>query len=172
MRGRPNLAAIASASPTRFSGLVFRVVPETRREQLLSTEGNRYYPGRYHVAGETGVLYTSLVEEVAIAEIGRHAAPAHVQGRLATGRIEITLQRVLDLGDEANLATLGLSGEDLISPNWALTQALSVRARKAGFQGLLVPSATSRGGNLVVFGDNLGEGCSVEVVRIRILPED
>ena len=105
-----------------------------------------------------------------MAEIGRHAAHAHVQGRLATGRIEITLQRVLDLSDEANLTTLGLSREDLISPNWALTQALSVRARKAGFQGLLVPSATSRGGNLVVFGDNLGEGCSVEVVRIRILP--
>ena len=60
MSSRPNLAAILSLAHITFSKLVYRAVPETLREKILSTEGNRYYSGRYHIAGETGILYTSI----------------------------------------------------------------------------------------------------------------
>lgn len=169
MPGRPRLAAIPSLASTSFSAAVFRVVPEALREKILSTEGNRYYCGRYHIAGETGILYTSLDEAVAVRELGRHASRGNLKGGLAAGRIKVRLQKVLDLGDEANLRKLGLSREDLISPNYSLTQAISVQARKAGFQGLLVPSAAGRGDNLLVFENNLAEGCLIEVEEIKSL---
>lgn len=168
MPGRPDLTAISSLAFSSFSGIVFRVVPETLREKVVSTEGNRYYPGRYHVAGETGLLYTSLSEEVATRELERHARRVDLKGGLATGVIKVRLQKVLDLTDEANLKTLGLSRKDLISPHYALTQAISVLARKAGFQGILVLSVTGDGTNLVVFEHHLAEGCSIEVVRISV----
>lgn len=163
MPGRPDLSAIAALGGTAFSGSVCRVVPGALRDKILSTEGNRYYPGRYHIAGETGILYTSLERDLAIRELGRHAARASLQAGLAAGRLRVKLQKVLDLTQAAVLAKLGLSKEALVAQDCSITQAISHQARKAGFQGLLVPSATGSGVNLVVFENNLAEGCLIEV---------
>lgn len=84
---RPNLAAISSLGSASFSDSVYRVVPEALRDKILSTEGNRYYPGRYHIAGETGILYTSLERDLAARELGRHAARANMQEGLAAGSV-------------------------------------------------------------------------------------
>lgn len=163
---RPHLATIAVLGSISFSDSVYRVVPGALRDQILSTEGNRYYPGRYHIAGETGILYTSLERDLAIRELGRHAARANLQGGLAAGKIKVKLQKVLDLTQAVVLAKLGLPQEALVAPDCSLTQAVSHQARKAGFQGLLVPSATGSGVNLVVFENNLAEGCLIEVEEI------
>lgn len=169
MPGRPDLSAIAALGGTAFSGSVYRVVPGALRDKILSTEGNRYYPGRYHIAGETGILYTSLERDLAIRELGRHAARAELQGGLAAGKIKIKLQKVLDLTQAAVLAKLRLSKEALVSPDCSIAQALSHQARKAGFHGLMVPSAAGGGVNLVVFENNLAEGCLIEVEAITAL---
>lgn len=169
MPGRPNLAVIPSLACTSFSGAVFRVVPEALRQKILSTEGNRCHPGRYHTSGETGILYTSLNEEVAIRELDRHASRDNLKGGLVAGRINVRLQKVLDMTSEANLRKLGLCREDLISPNHTLTQAIGLQARKAGFQGVRIPSATGSGENLLIFENNLGEGCLIEVKKIKSL---
>ncbi len=166
MPGRPDLAAIAAIAPIVFSDSVYRVVPAALRGKILSTEGNRYSPGRYHLAGETGILYTSLERDLAIRELGWHAARANLQGGLAAGKIKVKLQEVLDLTQAAVLAKLGLSKEVLVSPDCSITQAVSHQARKAGFQGLLVPSATGSGVNLVVFENTLAEGCLIEVEEV------
>lgn len=166
MSGRPNLAAIAALGSISFSDSVYRVVPGALRDKILSTEGNRYYPGRYHIAGETGILYTSLERGLALRELGRHAARANLQGGLAAGKIKVKLQKVLDLTQAAVLTKLCLSKEALVSPDCSITQAVSHQARKAGFQGLLVPSATGSGINLVIFENNLAEGCLIEVEEI------
>ena len=169
MPGRPNLAAIPSLASAVFSASVYRVVPEALRDKILSTEGNRYYPGRYHIAGETGILYASLERDIAIRELGRHAARNNLQGGLAAGKIKVKLQKVLDLTQASVLVKLGLSKEDLTSPNCSITQVISQQARKAGFQGLLVPSAAGNGANLVVFENNLAEGCLIEVEEINVV---
>lgn len=166
MPDRPNLSALPAIGAVSFSGSVYRVVPGALRDKILSTEGNRYYPGRYHIAGETGILYTSLERDLAIRELGRHASRANLQGGLASGKIKVKLQKVLDLTQAAVLAKLGLSKEALVSPDCSITQAVSHQARKAGFQGLLVPSATGSGVNLVIFENNLAEGCLIEVEEI------
>lgn len=167
MSSRPNLAAILSLAPIVFSESVYRVVPEALRDKILSTEGNRYYPGRYHIAGETGILYTSVEPDVAIRELGRHAYRANLQGGLVAGKIKVKLQKVLNLTKIAILAKLGLSKDDLVSPDCSITQAISFQARKAGFQGLLVPSATGSGVNLIIFENNLAEECLIEVEEIN-----
>ncbi len=162
----PKLAALAGLSPRTYSGSVFRVVPAALREQVLSTEGNRYYPGRWHLTGETGVLYTSENLQVALLELGRHAARLDLQGALTFARIRIELRRVLDLTQSSVLAKLGLSKDALVRADTSMTQAVSLHARRAGFQGLLVPSATGSGVNLVVFENNLAEGCLIAVEEI------
>jgi RES domain-containing protein len=139
------------------------------RDKILSTEGNRYYPGRYHIAGETGILYTSLERNLAIRELGRHGARADLQGGLAAGKIKIKLQKVIDLTQAPVLAKLGLLKEALVASDCSLTQAISHQARRAGFQGLLAPSATGGGVNLIVFENNLAEGCLIEVEEIRVV---
>lgn len=169
MPGRPNLTAIASVGPISFADSVYRVVPGALRERILSTEGNRYYPGRYHIGGETGILYTSLTRDLAVRELGRHAARADLQGGLVVGAIKVKLQKVLDLTQAAVLDKLSLSIKELVSSDWSITQAISHQARKAGFQGLLVPSAAGNGVNLVVFENNFALGCSIEVEEIRVL---
>ena len=141
---------------------------ENLRDKILSTEGNRFYPGRYHLVGETGILYTSLEKDVAVRELERHASRNVLRQGLVVGKVRIRLKKVLDLTQEANLRHLGLSKGDLISPDHSLTQAISLQARKAGFQGLIVPSATGQGNKLVVFENNLAEGSLIEVEQISV----
>lgn len=169
MAARLNLAALSSLTPLPFEKSVYRVVFQSLRGKILSTEGNRYYPGRYHLVGETGVLYSSLKEEIAIKEIERHAPRNMWEEKLVVGEINIRLYKVLDLTQASNLKKLGLSRENLISPDYSTTQAISLAARQAGLQGLIVPSATSQGDNLIVFENNLGEGCFIEIKNIHVL---
>lgn len=160
---RPNLAALSLLTPVSFEGVVYRVVFERFKDKVLSTEGNRFYPGRYHPLGETGILYASLTQETAIKEIERHASHNMLQERLITAKINVRLHKILDLTKTSNLQRLGLSKEDLISSDYSVTQALSIAARQAGFQGLIVPSAASKGDNLIIFENNLGKGCLIEI---------
>ncbi len=42
-------------------------------------------------------------------------------------------------------------------------------AREAGFRGLIVPSATSAGDNLIIFENNLGKGCLIEIDDVSLV---
>ncbi len=167
MAVHPRLMALGSLASAPFAGTVYRAVREELREHLLSTEGNRFFPGRYHLVGGTGVLYTSLKPTLARAELGRHADPEMLKEAVVVGAVKVRLQRVVDLTRPSILKTLGLSEAGLIAQNHPLTQAIGALARQAGLQGLVVPSATGEGANLVIFEDNLGEGCSLDIIEIR-----
>ena len=163
------LTALSSLTTVSFERSVYRVVVERFKDKVLSTEGNRFFPGRYHLSGEGGILYTSLTKEIAIKEIERHVSRAMLQGRLAIATINITLDKVLDLTQASTLKIIGLSKSDLISSDYSITQAISMIAREAGLRGLIVPSATRGGNNLVIFENNLGKGCLIEIDDIREL---
>jgi RES domain-containing protein len=92
-----------------------------------------------------------------------------LQGKLVMAEINIRLDKVLDLTQASTLKILGLSKNDLISSDYSITQAISMIAREAGFRGLIVPSATSGGNNLIIFENNLGKGCLIEIDDIREL---
>jgi RES domain-containing protein len=91
-----------------------------------------------------------------------------LQGKLAMATINIRLDKVLDLTQASTLKILGLSKNDLISSDYSITQAISMIAREAGFRGLIVPSATSAGDNLIIFENNLGKGCLIEIDDISL----
>lgn len=100
-------------------------------------------------------------------EVKRHASPDQLSEGLVKGKIRIKLNRVLDLTQESVLKKLGLTEGDLIGADTIPTQTLSLQARRSGIQGLIVPSATGKGSNLIVFEDNLGEGCSIAIEEIQ-----
>ena len=131
--------------------------------RVLSTEGNRKYPGRYHLVGDSGVLYAARREETAIRSFLRFAPAGRVRGGMAVAKIRIRLARVLDLTDSAVLRALALERRDLTAPDASLPRALGLAARRAGFEGLLAPSAAGPGAVVVVFRNDLGEGCLLEV---------
>lgn len=146
------------------------MVFERFKDKALSTEGNRFYTGRYHMSGECGILYTALTEEAAKKEIERHAPRDMLQEKLVMAKINIRLDKVLDLTQSSTLGLLGLSKDVLITSDYSITHAISMLARQAGFRGLIVPSATSAGDNLIIFENNLGKGCLIEIEDINCLP--
>jgi len=166
---RHNLTALSSLTTVSVERSVYRMVFERFKDKVLSTEGNRFYTGRYHMSGECGIIYTSLTEETAIKEIERHAPRAMLQERLVIAKINVRLDKVLDLTQSSTLEMLGLSKDDLISSEYSVTNAISMIARQAGFRGLIVPSATSAGDNLIIFENNLGKGCLIEIEDINYL---
>ncbi len=164
-----NLTTLSSLTTVSFERSVYRAVVERFKDKALSTEGNRFFPGRYHLPGEGGILYTSLTKEIALKEIERHAARTMLQGKLVMAEINIRLDKVLDLTQASTLKILGLSKNDLISSDYSITQAISMIAREAGFRGLIVPSATSGGNNLIIFENNLGKGCLIEIDNVSLV---
>ena len=166
---RLNLTALSSLTAVSFERSVYRAVVERFKDKVLSTEGNRFFPGRYHLSGEGGILYTSLTKEIALKEIERHANRTMLQGKLVMAEINIMLDKVLDLTQESTLKILGLSKNDLISSDYSITHAISMTARQAGLRGLIVPSATSAGDNLIIFENNLGKGCLIEIDDISLV---
>ncbi len=167
---RSNLTALSSLPTVSVERSVYRAVLERFKDNVISTEGNRFYTGRYHLSGEGGILYTSLSKETATKEIERHAPHAMLQDRLVIAKINIRLDKVLDLTQSSTLEILGLTKNDLISSDYSVTHAISMIARQAGFRGLIVPSATSTGDNLIIFENNLGKGCLIEIEDINCLP--
>src|SRR3989337_3555080 len=155
---RHNLTALSSLTTVSVERSVYRMVFERFKDKVLSTEGNRFYTGRYHMSGEGGILYTSLTKEIALKEIERHATRTMLQVKLVMAEINIRLDKVLDLTQASTLEILGLSKNDLTSSDYSITQAISMIAREAGFRRPIVPSATSGGNNLIIFWNNLGTG--------------
>ena len=72
-----------------------------------------------------------------------------------TGKVHVTLERVLDLTDTTVLGKLSLVKDDLMKEKsaggWLVTQMLANNAYKCGIEALLVPSIAGQGKNLVVF---------------------
>lgn len=161
-----NLKALSSLSTVAVEMPVYRAVFEKFRDMILSTEGNRFYSGRYHLTGEGGILYTSLSKDTAVKEIERHASGAMFLEKLVIAKINIRLDKVLDLTEPSTLVILGLSIGDLISSDYSITHAISIKARQSGFRGLIVPSTVRSGNNLIIFENNLGKGCLIEIEDI------
>src|SRR3990170_7090172 len=127
-----NLTVLSSLTTVSFERSVYRAVVERFKDKVLSTEGNRFFPGRYHLAGEGGILYTSLTKEIALKEIERHATRTMLQVKLVMAEINIRLDKVLDLTQASTLEILGLSKNDLTSSDYSINQANNIIIKKDG----------------------------------------
>lgn len=176
--------ALQWAAP--FSGVCFRnvTVEFANTRDFLSAKGSFGAGRRFNYKRSFEVLYLSCdlhtcLEETTLSLQRDGFEVAATLPRIVIG-IEVSLRRVLNLTNSVIRRRLGVTRQMLIDPNWAkiqnidqqeaFTQQLGRLARDAGFEGLLVPSAVSRGKNLDVFPDRLLPGSSLRLINRRQLP--
>lgn len=148
--------AIANIRPGPWKGRAWRF--HRRTYSATDAGGALLVSGRYHRGSDQfprsevwAALYLALRPEVSLGEVLRHSSlqllPQLNEYRLS--ELEVELEAVLDC---RNAAALCLSPEDLIRDyDFTITQEIAAAAIAQGAEGLLAPSATGLGDNLVVF---------------------
>jgi RES domain-containing protein len=99
-------------------------------------------------------LYTALSPETALGELIRHITPELLPSLngFRLSRVSVTLVAAIDCRDPSNI---GLRVQDLTSDgSTERTREIGAAAHMLGADGLLVPSATLLGDNLILFPDN------------------
>jgi len=145
-----------------------------RRYRAEDPGGARLVSGRYNRGldrfpqGETfPALYLASAPEICLGEIYRHITPELLPSLndFRLSELSVGLQGVADC---RNPSALSLNPEHLVhDTDYEATQYLGAAANSRGLEGLLVPSATRLGDNLILFSQNLS-GCSrIEVVSSR-----
>ena len=136
--------------------------------------GSPKVSGRYHlgndrfVAEETwSTLYLALSPETCLGELVRHITPEllpHLNG-YRISELRVTLMAVADCRDAT---LLGMMTDSLVHDrDYRATQHLGAAVVAAGLEGMLVPSATALGDNLIVFTAQMHAVSAIEVVDSR-----
>jgi hypothetical protein len=146
------LDALEALDPEPFMGTVWRVT-RAAREPLRGAAAH----GRWSPSGEFEVLYTSLVREGALAEIGYRLSlqpvwPSRIEHEIHA--ISAKTERNLRFVDVASLAPFGVDAARYRSFDYTATQAVAAAANFLGFDGLIVPNARFACSNLVIFTEN------------------
>jgi RES domain-containing protein len=163
---------LSSIQPVPREGRAWRL--HRRRYAATDHGGSLSVSGRYHRAsdqfaeGETwAALYLALSAEVALGEIIRNVSPALLaqMNDYRLSELNVELEAVLDCRDATALL---LKPDDLIRDHdFAITQEIAAAAIGQGAEGILVPSATRLGDNLVVFPTQLRATSRLEVISSR-----
>lgn len=146
---REMLDILETLDPVPFHADAWRVV-RSGRDALRGSTAN----GRWGTSGEFEVLYTACAQDGALAEIGYRLSlepiwPSKLDHMIH--KIEVDLDRVLDLTDFAILGQFGIHEDRYEGHEYAAEQALSAAARFLEVQGILVPNARHACNNLVIY---------------------
>lgn len=119
--------------------------------------------GRFNRQGEGRTTYLSLTRRTAALEIAkRWGAVGANRAAYLEFQVPVRLRRVVDLTDPDTAAALGASRESLTGADLGPCQALAMRLRAAGIEGILTWSAADpEEKNLVIFLDRLDPASSV-----------
>jgi hypothetical protein len=161
-------AAIAACAISPWQGSAWR----GHRRKYVATDpgGSRKVSGRYNRGLDQfpadqvfAALYLGLGRDICIGEILRHISPVRLSQltdyRFSELRLE--LEVVLDCRD---VTALGLAPADLWhDTDYRIPQHLAAAALTRDVEGMLVPSATRLGDNLIVFPDHLRAGSQIVV---------
>ncbi len=164
--------AVAACLIVGWEGRTWRMHKQT----YLATDasGSRKYSGRYNRGldlfpdGETwAALYLATSAEICLGEVLRHITPALLPllNNYRISEIAVRLDNVLDC---RNADALGLEVVDLChDTDFTIPHLLAREALSRGFGGMLVPSATRLGDNLIVFPKNVSDAASFNIVGER-----
>ncbi len=150
--------AIATCPWVAFHGSAWRA--HWRGYGALSWEGSLRFSGRYNRGpvefpeGPTWpALYLAFRPEIPWVEITRHSSVLPLHNEFLLSEVFIGLTAVLDCRD---VTAMGLSPSDLLNDtDYEVPQALAGAALARGAKGMVVPSATLLGDNLIILPDNL-----------------
>lgn len=150
---RAILDALESLEFQSVEKVVWRVARKGR-DPLRGAVAN----GRWNAIGEFEVLYSSLVAEGALAEVGHRLSlepiwPSRIEHQIHS--LKVKADRALVFSDLQQLEKLGVNVNKYESFEYAATQAIAAAAHFLEFDALLVPSARYNGSNLVIFLDRL-----------------
>lgn len=164
--------ALAHLQPEPWKGRAWRF--HRRTYGATDAGGALLVSGRYHRGSDQfprseawAALYLALSPDVSLGEVLRHFSPQLLPqlNEYRLSELEVELEAVLDCRDAA---AFGLSPEDLIRDyDLAITQEIAAAAIAQGAEGILVPSATGLGDNLVVFPAQLHRTSRLAVVGSR-----
>ena len=141
------------AYPRRpYAGFLWRVVREGRDPLQASKSVSRWCNGQFDV------LYTSLEQEGAIAEVYallslQPVFPSKITFQIH--RLRVSVQQSLHLTDLPTLGRLGVDVDRYQERDYTKTQAIADAAYFLGFDGLFVPSARWSCTNAVLFTDRI-----------------
>ena len=155
------LDALEELGSELFDGSVWRVT-RAGRDPLRGSAAN----GRWSPTGAFEVLYTSLEQEGALAEIGYRLSlepiwPSRMQHEVH--ELEVGLDRALRLVDLTALQRLGVETSRFASFDYTATQAIAAAAHFLQFDGLIAPSARHGTNNLMIFSE-MSVGIRLNVV--------
>lgn len=149
-----------------------RMVAKEHENEILDIQGSIQYGGRYNPPGEFGALYLSETEMVCVAERLRKGESPRP---MTLAEVEVNIFEVLDLTDDTCIKRLNMNRGNLlratgnVAYDYEITRRIATWARAKGIEGLLVPSVTSKGKNLVIFMNNLKStsGSFVKVLKFK-----
>jgi RES domain-containing protein len=165
-------SAIQHCPTIAWRGSAWRI----HRQKYDATDpgGSLKVSGRYHRGLDRypsnqvwPALYLALSPETCMGELIRHVSPDMLpaMNSFRLSQLLVRLSRVLDCRDTS---LLDLSIDDLCNDiDYQITQQLGAAAAAGGYEGLLVPSATRLGDNLIVFPLNLQPASTIETVSSR-----
>lgn len=157
-----------------WKGNICRYAPEAwgSRQDILSGQGAYRHGGRWNGAGVYHAGYCALEPDTAHVEYFGNLMKGGIDPLdalpMVARRIEVKMDRVLNLRDTLVLGLLGMDQADLLSDPWdtmmanrseSLCQALGRAALMAGVEGIIAPSAAaqSTGGNaFIIILENAG----------------
>jgi|GEM_PF-3228695 len=144
--------------PISLNASCYRIV--SQKYDALNTNGSLLYPGRYN-SGEFLVLYVSDSREVCAAELARKT---EIKTKLIykIAKLKVKLRKVFDLTNEKNLKALDIQKDSLMGSSWNLTQHIASLACRKGYEALLVPSATGKGNNIILFPENFTKDSTIK----------
>ncbi len=146
---REILDGLEAIDPEPFAGGVWRVTRRGREPLRGAAAHGRWSPG-----GEFEVLYTSLVRDGALAEIGYRLSlepvwPSRIEHEIHT--IGVEAERVMRFADVASLGPLGVDPARYRTFEYGATQAIAAAAHFLEFDGLIAPNARFNCLNLIIF---------------------
>ncbi|MBA2712170.1 MAG: RES family NAD+ phosphorylase [Rubrobacteraceae bacterium] len=166
-------AALAACPVEAFEGRLWRM--HKRRYEAADPGGARLVSGRNNLGLDRSregdafaALYLATAPEICLGEIYRHITPELLPSLndFRLSELQANIQKVADCRDPSQL---GLAPGDLShDTDYRATQALGAAAAGSGLLGgLLVPSATGLGDNLILFPQNLLADSRVAVISSR-----
>ena len=162
---RELVEALEVLCPFAWQGLVYRHMFADNDPLLENRRGARWNPA------SVAAIYTSLERDTVLAEAEHQIAsqPLKPRARRTVFTINVGLSSVLDLREPTVLARVGLDRQSLTDTDWSRCQLVGGAAEWLGRDGLLIPSARTRGTNLVIFPNMQDE--EMEVVDSEVIFE-
>lgn len=165
----------------KWAGVCFRSVTLKHAcpKSLIDGGGTLTGTGRWNPPGVFRGVYLALSPQAAVAEVFQTAGKfgfnrANLRPRVVAA-IEVSLRNVADLRKKNEAMGSVCKMSELLSEDWraanergkaTLSQSFGALMYTAGYEAIMVPSATGEGmGNLLIFNENMSRDSSMEVMN-------